>query len=74
VQSTDRVLIGATGTYEARCRHCFDPTLSGTPAGDLSAAAANADPEATESPAEAAAAETPVRAPARAHATRAKRS
>ena len=28
VQSTDRVLLGATGTYEARCRHCFDPTLS----------------------------------------------
>jgi len=28
VQSTDRVLLGATGTYEARCRHCFDPSLS----------------------------------------------
>ena len=28
VQSSDRVLIGATGTYEARCRRCFDPTLS----------------------------------------------
>jgi thymidine kinase len=28
VQSTDRVLLGATGTYEARCRRCFDPTLS----------------------------------------------
>jgi thymidine kinase len=28
VHSTDRVLLGATGTYEARCRHCFDPTLS----------------------------------------------
>jgi thymidine kinase len=22
------VLLGAQGTYEARCRHCFDPTLS----------------------------------------------
>jgi thymidine kinase len=34
VQSTDRVLLGATGTYEARCRHCFDPSLSATvPAG-----------------------------------------
>jgi thymidine kinase len=28
VVSTDRVLLGATGTYEARCRRCFDPTLS----------------------------------------------
>ena len=23
----ERVLVGATGAYEARCRHCFDPTL-----------------------------------------------
>jgi thymidine kinase len=22
------VLLGASGTYEARCRRCFDPTLS----------------------------------------------
>ena len=22
-------LVGATGTYEARCRHCFDPSLAG---------------------------------------------
>ena len=28
VHNTDRVLLGAQGTYEARCRHCFDPTLS----------------------------------------------
>jgi thymidine kinase len=28
VASGDRVLLGATGTYEARCRRCFDPTLS----------------------------------------------
>src|SRR5919206_2666648 len=28
VQSSDRVLLGAQGTYEARCRACFDPTLS----------------------------------------------
>jgi thymidine kinase len=27
VVSQERVLVGATGTYEARCRHCFDPTL-----------------------------------------------
>jgi thymidine kinase len=25
VASSDRVLVGATGMYEARCRHCFDP-------------------------------------------------
>jgi thymidine kinase len=28
VASKERVLVGATGTYEARCRHCFDPTLA----------------------------------------------
>jgi thymidine kinase len=28
VASEDRVLIGATGKYEARCRRCFDPQLS----------------------------------------------
>jgi thymidine kinase len=27
VSSSDRVLLGAQGTYEARCRHCFDPLL-----------------------------------------------
>ncbi len=38
VHSSDRVLLGATGTYEARCRHCFDPTLSNVaPAGAASA-------------------------------------
>ena len=25
VVTRDRVLVGATGLYEARCRHCFDP-------------------------------------------------
>ena len=25
VDSSDRVLVGATGTYEARCRRCFEP-------------------------------------------------
>jgi thymidine kinase len=25
VDSTERVLVGAQGTYEARCRHCFEP-------------------------------------------------
>jgi thymidine kinase len=28
VASSDRVLVGASGMYEARCRHCFDPTLA----------------------------------------------
>src|SRR5687768_218085 len=28
VVSEDRVLLGAQGTYEARCRKCFDPTLA----------------------------------------------
>ena len=28
VQSGERVLVGAGGTYEARCRHCFDPNLA----------------------------------------------
>ena len=27
VASNERVLVGASGTYEARCRHCFDPRL-----------------------------------------------
>jgi thymidine kinase len=29
VASGDRVLVGAQGMYEARCRRCFDPTLAG---------------------------------------------
>jgi thymidine kinase len=31
VHNQDRVLLGAQGTYEARCRRCFDPTLAGAP-------------------------------------------
>jgi thymidine kinase len=31
VPSGDRVLVGAAGLYEARCRRCFDPHLSRTP-------------------------------------------
>jgi thymidine kinase len=31
VASKERVLVGASGTYEARCRHCFDPALAGDP-------------------------------------------
>jgi thymidine kinase len=30
VASGDRVLVGAEGLYEARCRVCFDPTLGAT--------------------------------------------
>jgi thymidine kinase len=29
VASDERMLLGASGTYEARCRRCFDPTLAG---------------------------------------------
>jgi len=28
VASDERKLLGASGTYEARCRRCFDPTLA----------------------------------------------
>jgi thymidine kinase len=28
IESSDRVLVGAGGTYEARCRRCFEPFLS----------------------------------------------
>src|SRR5918911_363589 len=31
VASGDRVLVGAHGVYEARCRACFDPLLAGPP-------------------------------------------
>jgi thymidine kinase len=31
VASGDRVLLGAQGMYEARCRRCFDPALSENP-------------------------------------------
>jgi thymidine kinase len=29
VVSSDRLLLGSQGTYEARCRRCFDPSLAG---------------------------------------------
>jgi thymidine kinase len=32
VASSDRVLVGASGLYEARCRRCFDPHLADAPA------------------------------------------
>ena len=31
VPSGERVLVGAQGLYEARCRRCFDPLLAGPP-------------------------------------------
>jgi thymidine kinase len=31
VSSSERVLVGAQGTYEARCRKCFDPRLGSNP-------------------------------------------
>jgi len=34
VASAERVLVGAQGTYEARCRACYDPTLAGPAPGD----------------------------------------
>ncbi len=37
VQSSDRVLLGAMGTYEARCRRCFDPTLASATAAETTA-------------------------------------
>jgi len=48
VTSHDRVLLGAQGTYEARCRRCFDPTLSGAPAD--AAEPETADPNADVAP------------------------
>ena len=32
IVSSDRYLLGAQGTYEARCRRCYDPELAGSPA------------------------------------------
>jgi thymidine kinase len=37
VASTDRVLLGAMGMYEARCRRCFDPRLSSIEPGRVAA-------------------------------------
>jgi thymidine kinase len=31
IVSSDRYLLGAQGTYEARCRRCYDPALAGSP-------------------------------------------
>jgi thymidine kinase len=37
VRSGDRVLVGASGVYEARCRRCFDPLLTGEDRADAPA-------------------------------------
>jgi len=37
VESSDRVLVGATGTYEARCRRCFEPVLTKDDPGPVAA-------------------------------------
>jgi thymidine kinase len=37
VVSGDRVLVGAQGVYEARCRVCFDPLLAGSTESDRAA-------------------------------------
>ena len=39
VVSSDRVLLGAQGTYEARCRRCFDASLATAPAAESEPAA-----------------------------------
>ncbi|NOT45900.1 MAG: thymidine kinase [Acidobacteria bacterium] len=44
VVSGDRVLLGAQGTYEARCRRCFDPALSGPAGPDVSGTGDAGDP------------------------------
>lgn len=53
VVSGARVLVGAQGTYEARCRACFDPSLAGEPdaaaSSTTTAAAAPTPPSATPS-------------------------
>ncbi len=54
VPSGERVLVGAQGVYEARCRRCFDPFLAGSPAaGDKTRAPkpASAPPKTDSQPA-----------------------
>jgi thymidine kinase len=49
VASGDRVLVGAQGLYEARCRLCFDPLLAGPPEPANSTAAPLPTPDAEPS-------------------------
>lgn len=44
VTSHDRVLLGAQGTYEARCRRCFDPPAAEAPDRDSAAGKAASSP------------------------------
>jgi thymidine kinase len=48
VASGDRVLVGAAGLYEARCRRCFDPLLSRA-SSDQTSQAAGSDEEVSKS-------------------------
>jgi len=50
VASGDRVLVGAHGMYEARCRRCFDPLLAATPAAARTAHSDSATPPAHTEP------------------------
>jgi thymidine kinase len=42
VPGGDRVLLGTDGTYEARCRVCFDPNLERVGASGVSPSSADA--------------------------------
>ncbi len=48
VASGDRVLVGAQGLYEARCRVCFDPLLTDTSTEAASSATPGPEPPASE--------------------------
>lgn len=41
VTATDRVVVGASESYEPRCRRCFDPSLSSRTEGESNAAGQN---------------------------------
>ena len=45
IESGDRIVVGASGTYEARCRRCFEPDLKqlSIPLSSVSAKAAASD-------------------------------
>ena len=49
VAHEDRVLVGASGLYEARCRVCFDPTLANAP-GDRAATQPGPTPDSPQTP------------------------
>ena len=52
VASGDRVLVGAHGMYEARCRRCFDPLLAATPATARTSTPTSATPNPLTEPSE----------------------